>query len=341
MNAKGCLNRKKRCAVLAVCFLVLGLKATQASAAGDNTDGNPAAVLVAQNRTPQAARQPASEAEMAERALERTLIRTGALLLPKGQFEVEPSLFYIRNEQQSASLIAGAVEKLNDDLVSLAVQLRVGLPLDTQLEFNVPYSRVSEESVTEINFQPVLGSRTTASHSGMDDVSLGVAKTLMVERDGRPNLIARLTWDSDSGDTRSNISGVGGSGFNEARISLAATRRQDPLVFLGGLSYQKSFEKNGVEPGDEIGLSVGAVLAASPDTSLRLVLDQTFVNDSKLQGQAVEGSETVVAVLTLGASSIIGAGRFLDFNIQAGLTDAAVDYAFGISLTMRFGAPRK
>ncbi|HET8700999.1 MAG TPA: hypothetical protein VFL97_04960, partial [Nitrococcus sp.] len=67
-----------------------------------------------------------------------------------------------------------------------------------------------------------------------------------------------MTWNSDSG--RIPL----GSGFNELTGSLTGTKRQDPLVFLGSLSYTKSFEENHTTPGDEIEFSVGALLAASP-----------------------------------------------------------------------------
>jgi hypothetical protein len=323
MNPYECLNRQKRATVLVVCLSFIVLTMDAASAADKS-----------------ASRQPASDTEAAERALERTLVTTGALLLPKGLFEIEPSFFYVRNEQQGPVVFGSLIaeQHVNNNIVGAAVQLRAGLPGDAQVELNLPYSHVSEENVTEVGFQPV--ARTSVSRSGMDDVSLGVAKTLMVERDGRPNLIARLTWDSDSGKTDNNVSALSGSGFNEARISLVATRRQDPLVFLGGLSYQKAYEKNGVKPGDEVGITLGAILAASPATSLRLVLDQTFVDDLKTGGQTLNGSHAVVGALTFGASSTVGAGKFLDFTIQTGLTDAAADFAFGVSLTMRFGAPK-
>lgn len=321
MNPSVFPSRKKRAVMPMVGFLFMGLTAAAATAADRTERSNPT--------------------DAAERALERTLVTTGALLLPKGQFEVEPGFFYVRNEQQAPIVFNSLIsqQNVNNNIVGAAVQLRFGLPLDAQLELNLPYSHVSEEAVTEVGFQPV--ARTNVSRSGMDDVSIGVAKTLLVERAGRPNLIARLAWDTDSGKNDDNISALSGSGFNEARVSLIATRRQDPLVFLGGLSYQKAFEKNDVELGDEIGVSVGAILAASPETSLRLVLDQTFVDDTRVQGQTVDGSHSVVGALTFGASSIIGAGKFLDFTIQAGLTDAAADFAFGVSMTMRFGTPRR
>ena len=322
--------------VLAVCVVF----AAASAAAADKADqANATGIIMAQSQTPAAPGQLEADKKAAERALDRTLVSTGALLLPLGQAEIEPSFSYVRSEQRAPVVLTSggvsviAEQKVNSDTVGTAVQLRVGLPADAQVELNVPYSHVTEETVTEVGFQPQ--TRTTVRHSGMGDVSVALAKALLVERGWRPNLVARLTWDSDTGKTELN-----GSGFNEARISLVATQRQDPLVFLGEVSYQKAFEKDGVKPGDEAGLALGALLAASPETSLRVVLNQTFVSDAEFGGSPLPGSRTVASTLTFGASSIIGAGKFLDFTIQTGLTDAAPAYAFGVALAMRFGTPR-
>lgn len=44
-------------------------------------------------------------------------------------------------------------------------------------------------------------------------------------------------------------------------------------------SYGTTFEKDAINPGDQLGFSVGALLAASPETSLRVILNQTFVTE--------------------------------------------------------------
>jgi hypothetical protein len=47
----------------------------------------------------------------------------------------------------------------------------------------------------------------------------------------------------------------------------------------------------------------------------------------------------VIGTLSLGASSIIGRGKFLDITAGVGLTDAAPDYSIGASLSIRFDVP--
>jgi len=74
-----------------------------------------------------------------------------------------------------------------------------------------------------------------------------------------------------------------GSGFHQLQAGLTVVTREDPLVFFVAPSYSWVFEreKNGtnVDPGDTIGLKVGTLLAASPETSrfrLRLALPIRF-----------------------------------------------------------------
>jgi hypothetical protein len=278
---------------------------------------------------------------LAERALDRLLVTTGVVLLPKGYFEVEPGFLYVRNEESSPAVVTygtGAVfvaeQRINEDTVELFAQLRLGLPGDMQLEVDVPYERVRQQQVTDVALAPQANG--TAALSGLGDIVPGIAKTLMTEAPGRPNLVARLSWYTDTGRTDPRQGLYTGSGYDAARLSLLATKRQDPLVFLGGPFYQRSFEEHGLRQGDQIGGSFGVALAASPETSLRVVLDETFVRDTESHRTVLGGTEQNIGVLTLGASTTLHVGVFLDFAIQAGLTHDAPALGAGVSFSMRF-----
>jgi hypothetical protein len=52
-------------------------------------------------------------------------------------------------------------------------------------------------------------------------------------------------------------------------------------------SYGTTFEKDDINPGDQLGFSVGALLAASPETSLHIILNQTFVNELEVEDRAL------------------------------------------------------
>ena len=283
--------------------------------------------------------------QAAERALEQTLVVTGALLLPFGQADIQPSFTYIRRQEEAPTLFFAegrqliASQDVRRDTFIADLFLRFGLPFDSQLEVGIPYRYVVEqEVVTEVDF----GARAeTESHgSGFGDVGVGLAKGLLEERNWWPDLIGRVTWDTDSGETSDDGFSLGG-GFHELQGSLTMTKRQDPLVFIGSASYGTTFEKDDINPGDQLGFSVGAVLAASPETSLRVILNQTFVNELEVGDRAISGSDQVFGTLSFGASSIIGRGKFLDLTAGIGLTDEAPDYSAGISVTISFDVPTR
>jgi hypothetical protein len=281
--------------------------------------------------------------EEIDRALERTLVQTGVLLLPFGQAEIEPFFSYTREEGDAPVLFAdagrigtGDQRVRRNEFVS-GQTLRVGLPFDSQLELSLPYRYVQQSVTTPVGF----GQREheDSSGHGLGDLRVGLAKTLLRENGGWwPDLVARVNWDADTGQTTDNDVVLGG-GFNELSGSLSAIKRQDPLAFVGSVSYEKAFENNNVEPGDELGFSIGTFLAASPSTSLRLALAQSFIDNSRIDGEGINGSDGVAATATFGASVILGRGVLLDVAADIGLTDDAPDYAVRTSLPIRFNLP--
>lgn len=125
------------------------------------------------------------------------------------------------------------------------------------------------------------------------------------------------------------------SGFDEVTGALTAVRRIDPLAFVGGLAYSTSFEKNGVKPSDQITLSLGTVLATSPDTSLLLLFQQSFAGDTEVDGRDLPGTDQEAAILTIGGS-LLSPRVLLDISTGIGLTGDASDYFIRAVLPIRF-----
>jgi hypothetical protein len=277
--------------------------------------------------------------DAAERALERTLVQAGVLLLPLGLMDVEPSFTYTRTENDVPNFFVDTTgstfivsDKVRRNVYDANIQLRLGMPFDSQIEFLLPYRWVDESQVQRAGFAPI--DEENRNGSGFRDIRIGLAKTLFREGPYWPDLVARLAWDSDTGEKTDNDVVIGG-GFNSAIATLSAVKRQDPLAFVGAFAYEKTFEEDGIEPGRQITLSLGAALAASPETSLRFTLQQTFIDELEVNNQKVKGSDQVEGTLIIGASSIVGRGAFLDVSGNIGLTDDAADYAVSVSLSKR------
>ncbi|MDH3281331.1 MAG: SPOR domain-containing protein, partial [Gammaproteobacteria bacterium] len=173
--------------------------------------------------------------DAAERALERTLTEEGALLLPAGRAEIDPSFTFLRREQDSPLFadVDGDLVLTNQQVqrneAAARVDVRLGLPWNAQLEFGLPYNFVDETRVADLG----PAGRITESNdgNGLGDLSIGFAKTLLRESGARPDLLARFTYDTDSGDQTDGGVALDG-GFNELRGELVALKRQDPLAFV-------------------------------------------------------------------------------------------------------------
>jgi len=278
----------------------------------------------------------------AERALERSLTRAGALLLPSGVLEVEPGFTYSRQEDTAPSFVtsggqvfAGETER-NADNLTANLALRMGLPWDSQLEIGFPYRWRKVESVTNVGFAPI--GTSSQSGSGSGDVRVGLAKTLLREGLWRPDLIGRFTWDTGTGETDDNGVSLGG-GYRELQGSLTAIKRQDPVVFVAGLSYEHAFEKGLIQPGRTVAANFGSYIALSPETSLSLFLSTAYQNETKLSGNKIDGSGRTVGSFVVGGSTLLAPGTLLNLSFGIGLTDDADDLSISLSLPTRFGKP--
>jgi len=274
----------------------------------------------------------------AERALMRSLTREGALLLPPGILEVEPSIRYARKEDSTprlftsdSQLFVGETD-LNADSLTAGVAMRLGLPWDSQLEIGLPYRWVEVDSVNKVEL--VSTESTSQSGAAFGDVRVGLAKTLLREGLWRPNLVGRITWDTNSGKLSENGLSLGG-GFNEFCGSLTAIKTQDPMVFVGGLSYEHSIEEEQFKPGPTISANFGSFIALSPETSIRFLISGAYQNESKLFGNKIIGSDRTIVSFVVGGSTLLAPRTLLNISVGFGLTDDADNFTITLSLPFR------
>jgi len=285
--------------------------------------------------------------ETAKRALERALVQTGALLLDPGRVEIEPSFSYSHRLRQIRPVpidrfaLPGTAQPLanldnRDDQLQGGLTFRFGLPYSSQVEFNLPYTYESQSQF--IGGTPNENSQHNSQHaSGLGDFSITLSKVLLRESGWQPDLTADIHWDTDTGTSKNGIDV--GSGFNELTASLWAVKRVDPLALIGRLSYTNALEKDDISPGDTFGVSLGTVLATSPDTSLRFLLNQNFSKKAEIDSVKLAGSDVVSSTLSIGGSFILAPNILLDVQADVGLTRDAPDYAFFVSLPISFDLP--
>lgn len=275
----------------------------------------------------------------AERALERTLVETGALLLPTGQAELTPSVAFVRRDGSFPFIAGGQVfeSRVKRNEFTFDLGASIGLPFDSQLELGLPYDVVHQEVSIRGNGGALADDSETATALG--DVSIGIAKTVLRENGGwRPDVVVRGIWDTASGERTDDGIALGG-GFNELRGQVVAVKRQDPLAFVGAFSYSYTFEDDDIKPGQQFALSLGANLALSPETSLSVTLNQTYSDELEFDGDEIEGSDQLSSTFDFGGSAIIAPRTLLRVTNSIGLTEDAPEYALRASVAYRFNTP--
>lgn len=279
------------------------------------------------------------DALSAERALERTLTQSGALLLPAGQAELQMNFGYARTEQQAPMLVSqdgqlGIAElKLRRNDYTTSLSARLGLPFDAQLELTIPYHLIQQTMLVPDTLTQ--SHESTSSASLLGDITLGIAKTLAREKDWRPDVIGRISLNAGNGTETSDQLSIG-AGFKKIQAGLTLLKRQDPVVFTGNFFYEYTLRKNDVQPGDQLGVSLAALLAASPDTSFSVGIDQSYLNKTRIDGASVAGTDQLSSMLMLGATSIINQRMLLSVSLGIGLTKGTPNYTISVALPMRF-----
>ena len=281
--------------------------------------------------------------DAAQRALEKTLTQTGALLLTQGAFEITPSYTYRRSEQNRAVLatlvnpatatststqvVANQRSWQNEN--TLRVDFRAGLPYNSQFEFGLPYTIMRTSQVSD------LGTDTSANGNGIGDATLRIAKTLTRESGWKPDLIGRLTYNFGNGKREDDGVPLNG-GYREMTVELNALKRQDPLAFVVNAFYSKVFEKDSIKPGDVVGVSATALLAASPATSLQIGFSQVYRKKQENNGISLAGSEQTYGIASFGATSVLSRNLTLISQLGIGLGNDAPKYSFTIALPIYF-----
>jgi hypothetical protein len=286
------------------------------------------------------AAQPATAADDMARALERALVREGGLLLPPAVVEVEPRWSYLHRSSAGLELLsAGGQPQLVQmgrrwDAQLAALGVRVGLPAQTQLEFLLPYASLRQRAAGA----GTLSSDDTAS--GMGAAEVGLNWQLQPASSGL-GIVAALRWtEPGSSDLWREFALPVSSSFRSLQAGLLLVKRRDPVVFFGALSHATRWPQriagHTIDPGYASGLRAGAIIALSPDTSLRLGLDLGWSGDSRVDGIVAKGSSALSGELSTGFSLVLSPKIVLGVETGIGLTRTSPDFRIGLSLPVRF-----
>jgi len=253
--------------------------------------------------------------EDADRALEQTLVREGALVLPPYTYEVTPSFSWAHWDKVQEPSI--------DNSYSVGAAFRMGLPWRSQLSIGVPYV-----------FNDLRDGDTS---SGLGDAGVLFSKELLQETDTLPAVLGSVGWTSPT--SRSCCFGPipWVSGFQGG---LTASKRLDPLVAFASVSYFSSISREvagtTVDPSDVIGTRLGASLAVTPATSITTGVNLSFLTDPSPANLPVPNSDDVLSSVDIGFSTILWQQTLLSTTAQFGLTGDVPDLRLITSVPVRF-----
>jgi hypothetical protein len=261
---------------------------------------------------PQEAAESSGDEEEMTRALERALVRLGGLVLPEGTVEIEPEVSYSYGDPNGGT---------RRDTLTSALTFWFGLPWATQTDLYVPYV-ISDR-------QSGVGSAT-----GLGDIEIGLAKRLIAEGEFIPELLLTGRWKPPTGSSDGPLQS--GTGTHALQARLTASKRQDPLVIIGRLSYTKNLHSGDIAPGDILGGRLGIILAATPDTSVLLNVDVDSSFATQVGGRKIAETDRLRGVLEVGLVTALS--RHLLFNVTTGIgfTPATPDFQLTVSLPIQF-----
>lgn len=259
---------------------------------------------------------PSEDDEEMNRALERTLVQQGGMLLRAGAGELEPQLSYAHWDKSRSTL---------RHVSEAALLLRAGLGWESQFQARVPYLHVSA---------------ATGSATGFGDVELSLSRQFVRESGPVPSLVASLGWLSRTGNDAFGAEVPTGGGFNVLQAGATALKRHDPFVHYAGLSYawprSRRIAGTELEPGDTLGVRLGSILAASPESSVNVGLSLGFVRAARLDGERVPESDTVLGTLQVGFGTILTRSTMLNLSGEFRVTGNVPNFRLNASLPIRF-----
>ena len=281
-----------------------------------------------------------------EKAVERTLIQEGGLLLPRGRLQLEPSFTMAhfssnRINVQGFSilpvLVIGEIstQAVQRDILIGAMSIKYGLWHRLQAEVKAPY-RSEFDRITSN-----LGDETTRDARGIGDIEAGLSYQLLNGHDILPDTIFSLGMKAPTGDDPYRGPIGLGTGHWGGRASLVSVKSSDPAVVFGTLTYSYNAPREmddfgEIDPGDSIGYGLGTAIALSYQTAINFQFEHSLTRKSRRDGVEVNGTFVNSATLKTGFTWTVNENLGIDTAVGIGLTTDAPDYVFELRMPYSF-----
>lgn len=298
-----------------------------------------------------------------EKDPDQLLVEAGGVLLRPGTLQIEPSLEYghfsadrlaINGLNIQNVFFIGVIraDDIDRDVVTGALTFRYGIFNRFQMDFRVPYVWREDSETLGVGTSEANDRRN--SNNGVGDVQLGFSTQLFLARGSMPAVILRLDGSAPTGEhpfeIETEVVGPGearltkpptGSGFYQTGANLTMVWTSDPVVFFGGGGYTYTWEREfdgfgKIDPGDLYRFFVGMNVGLNERVSLNVSFTDQITGRTRQNGNKTANSAANDARLIIGTSIGLGPGRSMLVSATTGLTEAAPDFSFNVSLPITF-----
>ncbi|MCG6873504.1 MAG: acetate kinase [Betaproteobacteria bacterium] len=287
------------------------------------------------------------------------------VLTPPGKFVLEPSLQYIRANDNRVALVGFTIvpaltiglidiRSVGRDTYYAALTGRWGVANRFELEAKVPYVWATSSTLTRPLATPsVTDTMFDASGAGLGDIEFAARYQINRVRADNPVFIGSLRFKTATGKGPFDVDYVPltglqtelatGTGFYGLQAGVSVLFPSDPAVFFGGMNYLYNFGRdvgNGfghIDPGNILDFNVGMGLALNERASFSVGYQQSMVSKSSQSGEAsaakrlAPASSLVLGTARFGVSYKISAKTLLNFSLGIGVTSDTPD----LELTVR------
>ncbi|MXR36013.1 acetate kinase [Neisseriaceae bacterium B2N2-7] len=266
------------------------------------------------------------------------------------------------------------VRRVNRDSWIASVTGRYGLSNRLELEGRLPYVYQSEDAIrrplaTGSSQDEVFNTRG----NGIGDLELGLRYQFNQPVDGGPYFIGSLRVKSATGKGPFDVDYITdidkgidypkeqatGSGFWGYQVGASAILPSDPAVLFGSLNYTwnqkydvnqtrcvrgsdqnlpcRAVQIGEVDPGDVIGLSVGAGIAINEKSSISFSYEHNVVGKTKFNGKTpIDAYRAQIGMFQVGYAYRLSDRSTLNLNIGIGATEDSPDVQIALRMPFNF-----
>jgi hypothetical protein len=197
---------------------------------------------------------------------------------------------------------------------------RIGIFRETELFTATTFSKQ--------NNRLFLGGSTLGSseRSAFGATSIGVRRTLLRERSGRPDVVFTLSGRIPKDLAPGAVSG-----------GLTLVKRVDPVVMFASANYQYAFETKGetrIGPIDAVDVTMGYGLGLNDTVAISMAVAGLFTGKTIVDGVAAQQPSVFIARFGLTAS--LAEGLYVEPSISFGLSGPGGSLAFGVTMPYAF-----